>query len=144
MSVPEKRSPAPLAGGNRAGIGFAEQQSYIQNSVGDQASTPQMQLRQWRPVSSGALRGRATVVLPIGLEISNVAVFRTAAATWAQLPADAARNGRGETIRDENGKTVYRSSLKWVGRELQQQFSDAVIRLIVDAYGPAAFDGGGE
>jgi hypothetical protein len=36
---------------------------------------PKMQLLEWKRIDKGALVGRATVLLPSGLQISDVGVF---------------------------------------------------------------------
>jgi hypothetical protein len=92
MSLPDMRSAAPLPGGNRAGTGFAGRQSSTRTpaenqvlprqSVANQASPPRMRLVHWRPVTGGKLRGRATILLPIGLKIAGVCIFRTERGTW--------------------------------------------------------------
>jgi hypothetical protein len=116
----QTKSPAPLVGsGDRAGTGFAERRSStrepvdnqapLRQSVANQALPQRMELVQWRPKDVGALRGHATIRLPIGLEISGVAVFRGAGGrAWAQWPAEAVKNAAGEPVRDSNGKPLYR------------------------------------
>jgi hypothetical protein len=136
-----KENPAPGATGDRAGTGLAERQSFTQKSAANQALALRMQLRHWRPVGAGALRGRATILLPSGLEISGVCIFRTAAGTSAALPAEAAKTAAGEYVRNANGTIKYRSQMKWVSRELQQKSSDAVVRLILEQCGLTLLQG---
>ena len=91
---------------------------------------PGMQLLDWRRIDKGFLLGRASVLLPIGLRISDIGVFEKEGRRWAQLPAEMARDAVGQAIKDERGKTVYRSLIRWATKELQDGFSQALIALI--------------
>lgn len=95
-------------------------------------------LREWRAIpNAGALLGRATAELPmVGLVISDVAVFSKDGRFWAQLPAEPQRGRDGEIIKDERGKTKYRSALRWRDRDLQDRFSRELIEAIERQYGP--------
>jgi hypothetical protein len=95
-----------------------------------------MTLIEWRPIeNAGALIGRARVLLPIGLEISDVGVFSKDGRRWAQLPAQPMRDSDGKPITGPDGKARYVSLLKWATRELQNGFSTAVLALIDDERG---------
>ena len=90
-----------------------------------------MQLLEWKRVDKGALVGRATVLLPNGLQISDIGVFANANGRWAQLPSELMRDADGQPIKDTvTGKARYRSPLKWSTRDLQERFSEALIALI--------------
>ena len=91
---------------------------------------PRMRLLEWQKIGKGALIGKAKIVLPIGLEISDIAVFEKAGRRWAQFPAEPMRDAEGQPITDENGKVKYRSSIRWATRELQERFSETLIALI--------------
>jgi hypothetical protein len=77
---------------------------------------PKMQLLEWKRIDKGALVGRATVLLPSGLQISDVGVFTKEGRSWAQLPSEAMRDGDGRSLKDDRGKVRYRSPLKWTVR----------------------------
>jgi hypothetical protein len=89
-----------------------------------------MQLLEWRRVDKGALVGRAAVLLPSGLQVSDIGIFRKDDRRWAQLPSELMRDAGGAVLKDERGKPRYRSPLKWVTRELQERFSETPIALV--------------
>jgi DNA-binding SARP family transcriptional activator len=97
-----------------------------------------MQLLDWKRIDKGAIRGRATVLLPIGLQIADIGVFTKDAQSWAQMPSEAMRDADGQLLKDDRGKTRYRSPLRWATRELQERFSAALIALIEAEHGPLA------
>jgi hypothetical protein len=95
-----------------------------------------MQLLDWKVVGVGALVGRATVLLPSGLRISDIGVFSKDGRSWAQLPSEMMRDADGQPLKDAvTGKVRYRSPLKWTTRELQDRFSDALVALIEAEHG---------
>ena len=96
---------------------------------------PRMQLLDWKRIDKGFLLGRASVLLPIGLRISDIGVFEKEGRRWAQLPAEMARDATGQVVKDKRGKTVYRSLLRWTTKELQDGFSTALIGLIEAEHG---------
>jgi hypothetical protein len=91
-------------------------------SVAIDRDRPRMQLLEWQRIDKGALVGRAMVLLPSGLQISDIG------------------NADGQLVKDDRGKIRYRSALKWATRELQDGFSAALITLIEAEHG--AIDGG--
>ena len=91
---------------------------------------PKMQLLEWKRIDKGALVGRATVLLPSGLQIGDVGVFTKDGRYWAQLPSEVMRDVDGQPLKDDRGKVRYRSPLKWTTRELQDGFSAALVGLI--------------
>jgi hypothetical protein len=137
------------AGGVKAVVGQrpftntrSENQAPLRQSVANQALPARMLLAQWRPLNNGALRGRASLVLPIGLRIDGVCVFRTAErGVWASLPSEPLRDASGTVLRNDEGKPRHRSAVQWVSPQLQRRWSDQVIALIRDQYGAAAFEG---
>jgi hypothetical protein len=102
---------------------------------------PKMQLIEWKRVDKGSLIGHATILLPNGLQISDVAIFRKDSTRWAQLPSEPIRKADGQPLKDDHGKVRYRSPLKWKNRELQERFSHVLIELIEAQHGPI---GGGQ
>jgi hypothetical protein len=95
-----------------------------------------LRLLDWRRVDKGALVGWATIMLPSGLQITDIGIFQRGDDRWASLPSEQMRDPSGQVIRDERGKVRYRSPLKWSTRELQEGFSRAVIEAIETAGGP--------
>jgi hypothetical protein len=101
-----------------------------------------MQLIDWKLVNKGALLGRATVLLPNGLQITDIGIFSKGGRSWAQLPAEMVRDYEGQPLKDAaTGKIRYRSALKWSSRELQDGFSATLVALIEAEHG--ALNGGG-
>lgn len=101
-----------------------------------------MELLDWsRILNAGALLGKAKIRLPNQLEISDIGIFQKDGRRWAQLPSEIVRDyATGQPIKDERGKTRYRSALKWASKELQDGFSAALIELVEAEHGP--LDGG--
>lgn len=94
-----------------------------------------MQLLDWKRIGKGALVGRATILLPSGLQIAEVGIFQKDGRSWAQLPSEPMRDAAGQLLKDDRGKTRYRSPLKWATRELQDGFSSALVGLIEAEHG---------
>jgi hypothetical protein len=96
----------------------------------------------WRPVVKGALRGFATVELPIGLKLVDCPVYVGKNGPWASLPAKPQidRDGRQKT--DAAGKPTYAAILEWRDRALADRFSEVVIAAVRTVH-PEALDGGG-
>ena len=96
---------------------------------------PKMQLLEWKHIDKGALVGRAAALLPNGLQISEIGIFTKEGRSWTQLPAEVMRDAEGQPLKDDRGKTRYRSPLKWRTRELQDAFSAALVALIEAEHG---------
>jgi hypothetical protein len=109
--------------------------------TGASLDRPKMRLLEWKRIDKGALIGRATALLPNGLQIADIGIFSKDDRRWAQLPAEMQRDYAGQPLKDERGKVRYRSPLKWTTRELQDGFSAALVALIEAEHG--ALDGGG-
>jgi hypothetical protein len=75
----------------------------------------------WRPFVKGALRGFATVELPIGLKLVDCPVLVSAGKTWVSLPS--------KPVLDRDGRQKI-AMLDWRSRELSERFSQAVARAI--------------
>jgi hypothetical protein len=99
-----------------------------------------MRLVAWRPLTKGALRGFATVELPIGLTISDCPVLISHGKTWASMPAKPILDRDGRQKADANGKASYASILSWRDRDLADRWSAAVVDLVRAEY-PDAIDG---
>jgi|HubBroStandDraft_4_1064222.scaffolds.fasta_scaffold10181_3 hypothetical protein len=98
-------------------------------------SKPRMQLLEWRRIDKGALIGRASVLLPNGLQIADVGIFAKDGRSWAQLPAEPMRDAAGQMLKDDKGKVRYRSALRWSTKDLQDGFSSALVGLIEAEHG---------
>src|SRR5262249_28276438 len=93
----------------------------------------------WRPLRKGALRGFAVIELPIGLRISDVAIFSSNDQAWATLPAKPQISKDGQHKTAANGKPYYSTILEWRSRALSDRFSEAVIAAIRQLY-PGTLD----
>jgi hypothetical protein len=107
---------------------------------GHQGEQKRMWLVSWKPLVKNSLRGFATVLLPIGLKISDVPVLVSNGKTWASLPSKPQVDKDGRHKRDVNGKLAYTAILEWKDRDLSDRFSQAVVALVQAEY-PDALDG---
>jgi hypothetical protein len=78
---------------------------------GDRPDRPRMRLVAWRPVTKGALRGFATVELPIGLKIHDCPVFTSHGKTWATLPGKPQIDKEGRQKADCGGSGFLDSGI---------------------------------
>lgn len=102
-------------------------------SAADAAGGPGMQLLRWRRVGKGKVKGVASVLLPIGLEIHEILILDGPQGAWARLPSrPELRDGR--QVRDDSGRPAYTDLLAWRSRALQDEFSRRLVALIADAY----------
>jgi hypothetical protein len=58
-----------------------------------------LRLLDWKRVDKGALVGRAAVLLPSGLQISDIGIFENGNGRGAQLPAEMMRDAAGNQWR---------------------------------------------
>jgi len=119
---------APDIGSAAAAVGF-----------GGKPAPRRMILRAWRPMIKGALRGFATVELPIGLKIHDVPVLTGANGPWANLPSKPWVEKDGRQKIGADGKALYSVVVEWRDKALRDAFSAAVIGLVRAAH-PDAFD----
>lgn len=89
-----------------------------------------MRLVSWRPLPKNALRGFATVELPIGLTVVDCPVLVSNGKPWASLPSKPQIDREGRHRADINGKPAYTAILSWRDRDLADRFSQAVVDLI--------------
>jgi hypothetical protein len=150
----DDNNPAPRGSGNRAGIGHADQRSDTAPTRpaqlapdtataagwGDRPPPKRLRLIAWRTLVKGALRGFATVELPIGLRIADCPVLVSKGKAWASLPSKPVHDGRQKI--NANRKPAYVAVLEWNTRTLQDQFSTTVVELVRRAY-PGALDEAG-
>jgi hypothetical protein len=89
-----------------------------------------MRLVEWRALRKNSLRGFATVELPPGLVIGDVAVGASHGRAWALLPSKPMLDAAGLALRDEEGKVRYSPMLRWRDENLRSRWSDAVVSLV--------------
>lgn len=134
--MPQKESPAALAGAHRADIGY-DQRSDTAPPLPPQAPGPRIVVRRWRPMHRATLCRFADVEPPSGLQIDDIAVHLRNGRTWASLPGRPIVEDGQHVIRD--GKPAYARILGWRNRNLADRFSAAVVEL-VRAKHPGALD----
>src|SRR5580704_13438000 len=100
--------PAPW-GDSRPGLdislGSGNEASLIPNPHHAQAlardrDRPRMRLLDLKRIDRGALLARATVLLPSGLQISDIGIFQKDGRCWAQLPSEPMRDAEGQLLKD--------------------------------------------
>src|SRR5215831_13310610 len=74
---------------------------------------PKMRLISWKPLVRNSLRGFATVELPIGLKIADIAVNVSNGRLWAALPSKPVLDQDGRHKVDINNKRQYVPLLEW-------------------------------
>jgi hypothetical protein len=111
-------------------------------AYGGKPAPRKMRLISFKPMRKGALRGFATVQLPIGLTIEDCPVLAGPNGHWSTLPSRPVLDGQGRQAKP-SGKPQYASILKWRDRELSDRFSQAVIALVRQKH-PQALDDAGE
>jgi DNA-binding cell septation regulator SpoVG len=92
-----------------------------------------MILRDWRPHSSGALRGFVRIELDIGLVIPGIKVVLGTNGPFVLMPEQPIVQD-GKLKRDVSGKLVYAPTVHWRDRKMADKFSAAVIRLLLAKY----------
>jgi hypothetical protein len=95
-------------------------------------------LREWRLVRKKTLVGFATVELPIGLVISDVAIHHKNNRWWANLPGRPVLDATGQPMMSLDGRRMWVNLLACRDPELAAKFSTAVISLVRSTY-PADF-----
>jgi hypothetical protein len=95
-----------------------------------------MKLLNWKPLVKGALRGFATVELPIGLKLIDCPVLVGPNGPWAAPPSKPVLDLEGKHSKP-GGKGQYAAVVEWRDRELAGRFSGAVVRLVCEAHADA-------
>ncbi|MGC2522848.1 MAG: hypothetical protein WA417_09460 [Stellaceae bacterium] len=106
--------------------------------IAGDASQRRMRLIPFKRMPTGALKGFATVELPVGLVLEECPVFVSGDRIWASLPSKPviSRDGRQSEV---GGKRQYAPIARWRDRDLADHFSEAVVGL-VRATNPNALD----
>jgi hypothetical protein len=103
---------------------------------------PRMVLESFKPMLKGALRGFASVRLPIGRVITDIPVCTSRGRTWASLPSKTILDREGRHL-EENGKKRYAPFLSWPDRAAADRWSAAVVELVRRHHPDAIDDRGG-
>jgi hypothetical protein len=155
--MPNIVSPVPRGGGNRARIGFAKEpdttsrhRAPVTRDDGTRATCCEPLATQrprataliaWRPLVKGALRGFATVELPIGLKLVDCPVFVSSGKAWVSLPSKPVLDRDGRQKIDVNEKPACVPLLESRSRGLRERFSEAVLAAIRQVYPGAIGEG---
>ncbi len=89
-----------------------------------------MRLGSWKPAARGRLRGFATVELPIGLKLTDCAVFVGANGAWVSLPVKPQLYRQGRQRKGADSKPSYVPILEWRSRDLAERWSKSVFDLV--------------
>jgi hypothetical protein len=137
----EQNGPGCAGGATEAGIGIAERRSVPRSTfagpapIAPGASThARMRLRVWRPMRRNTLRGFASVTLPTGLDIDDVAVHVSGSRSWASMPARPMLDAGGRALRDDSGKIRYAQPVRWSTHGLASTFGQKVVALVRAAH----------
>ncbi len=97
----------------------------------DTQTRPGLVVADWRPLLKNTLRGFATVTLPNGLTISEIAVHVKDQRSWVSFPGKPLTGRDGTPLLDPaTGKQRYSLLLSWPDRATAERFSVAVIGAI--------------
>jgi hypothetical protein len=100
-----------------------------------------MTLRSWRPINRGALVGYASITLPLGLEIDDVAILVTEGKPWVSLPAKPVIGADGLAARvPGTNRRRFVEILRWRDCDLSIRFSAALVELVRRKYPEALGD----
>jgi hypothetical protein len=96
-------------------------------------------LLDFKPVHKGSLRGFASVKLPNGLVVNDVAISESHGKQWALLPSKAMIDRDGNLMRDAGGRIRYSPIVQWGTSDLRDEFSRRLVALVRSEF-PSAFD----
>lgn len=99
---------------------------------------PRMRLVSFKPLVKGALKGFATIELPIGLKICDCPVLVSNGKAWATFPGKPQIGQDGRQI-EVNGKKQFTSIMSWPDRATADRWSEAVVELVRQHH-PGALD----
>jgi hypothetical protein len=107
---------------------------------GSKPQPKRLRLVSWKAVAKGSLRGFASIELPIGLKICDIAIMVSNGNPWAALPGKPVLDADGKHKVGANGKGAYVTVLEWRDRDLSSRFSAAVVALVREKYSEALDD----
>jgi hypothetical protein len=87
----------------------------------------------WRPLRKGSLRGFAEVQLRTGAIWGGIGLHQAGDKVWASPPARPMVDSNGAVMR-EKGKIRYSAIIRFANHACQRQWSELVIRTVLDAY----------
>jgi len=91
-------------------------------------------VKEFKPVTAGALRGFADVHLPSGMILHRCSIFAKDGKAWASPPAKQVIGRDGTVQKTADGKTRYEPTVFFVDRATQERWSGAVIAALRAAH----------
>ncbi len=85
-----------------------------------------MQVREFRPMTSGALVGFCTVELPSGMVVHDCTVFDKDGRRWVNPPGRPQLD-KSKQVVVKDGRVQYSPALSFASKDRYSAFSDAVI-----------------
>ena len=96
-------------------------------------------ISDWKPLTRGTLRGFATVSMPSGMIVREVAVYVTNGKAWAKPPSRPMVGRDGKVLVGDDGKTKYSPLIEFISKSVRDRWSEAVIAALLAAH-PGALD----
>lgn len=89
----------------------------------------------FRELQRNTLLGFATIrIAEMKISISDVAVHEKNGKRWAQLPSKPLLDKDKNVLTDDNGKVRYAPIFTFDRKEVEQAFSNAVVKAVEDAH----------
>ena len=93
----------------------------------------------WRPLPRSSLRGFAEIQFWTGAIWGGNGLHQSGDRVWASAPARPIVDSNGAVLRDEKGRICYSAIIRFANHACQRQWSELVIRTVLDAY-PGTLD----
>ena len=97
-------------------------------------------ISDWKPLTSGSLRGFVTISMPSGMIVREVAVYVTNGKAWAKPPSKPMIDRNGCVMLDAGGKRRYSPLFEFASTEIRTRWSSAVIAALLAAHPEALRD----
>lgn len=91
-------------------------------------------IKSFVAIRKNSLRGFATVQLPSGMIVADVAVLVTEGRPWASPPSKPMLDRDGSVLRDDAGKVRYAPIISFASKEIRDRFSAAIIDAMTIAH----------
>ena len=96
-------------------------------------------ISDWKPLTSGSLRGFVTISMPSGMIVREVSVYATNGKVWAKPPSKPMIDRNGCVMLDDAGKRRYAQIIEFSSAEIRHRWSEAVVAALLAAH-PEALD----
>ena len=98
-------------------------------------------ISDWKPLTRGTLRGFATVSMPSGMIVHEIAVYVTNGKAWAKPPSKPMIDRDGRVMLDDAGKRRYSQLFEFASAEIRNRWSESVIVALLAKHPEALADG---